>query len=305
MVGDVDNGADVLVLGLSRNDLPPMYRSASGSSRHGQRRTVRWSAVQLSLLAAGALLGGVDAKISGGVQLGALAAAIALAASLIPAVWLARTNPQRSWYRGRAGAESIKTLVWKYAVRAEPFAGENTRAHERLITGLTQIKRDLSDIGWHPEAGGDTEITQPVRALRGATLSLRRDAYLAGRIDIERWWYRTKARHFARVARWWTAAALVATAVGLAAGFLRAFGVMSYDGLGAASAIAAAATAWLQLKQFRPLTAAYALTADELDAVRAGLVDIDDEAVWAHESHHAEEAISREHTMWLARREAI
>ncbi|WP_277820434.1 SLATT domain-containing protein [Streptomyces sp. WAC00263] len=144
-----------------------------------------------------------------------------------------------------------------------------------------------------------------MRRLRRQPLRVRQHAYLEGRLVAEHAWYTAKARRFTRIARRWTTVAFIATLLGLAGGFVRAFGLLNYDGLGSASAIAAAATAWVQLKQYRPLAAAYSLTSHELLLVKAGLETLgDDEAQWSRHCSEAEEAISREHTMWLARREA-
>ena len=118
---------------LTDEDLPSMFRSADRTSLSGQADTVRWSALQLTLLIAGSVLGGFDIQLDNGLDVGALVAAVALAASLIPALWLTASNPQRVWYRGRAAAESLRTLAWKYAVRAEPFTGTDASADERLL----------------------------------------------------------------------------------------------------------------------------------------------------------------------------
>lgn len=148
---------------LTDDNLPSMFRSADSASLAGQADTVQWSALQLAMLVTGAVLCGVDIKLSNGLDLGALVAAIALLASLVPALWLTANNPQRAWYRGRAAAESLRTLSWKYAVRAEPFAGTDSAADERLLQDMASILRDLRDVGWPTGAGGSAEITEQMR----------------------------------------------------------------------------------------------------------------------------------------------
>src|SRR5689334_10249420 len=120
MIVGMPGGPSELI--LTDDGLPSMFRSADSASLAGQARTVRWSALQLAMLVMGSVLGGFDVQLGNGLNLGALAAAVALAASLLPALWMTANNPQRAWYRGRAAAESLRTLAWKYAVRAEPFA---------------------------------------------------------------------------------------------------------------------------------------------------------------------------------------
>ncbi|WP_196217864.1 DUF4231 domain-containing protein [Streptomyces blattellae] len=124
MIVNMSRGPSELI--LTDDGLPSMFRSADTASLAGQADTVRWSALQLFMLIVGAVLGGVDIKLRNDLDLGALIASIALLASLVPALWLTAKNPQRTWYRGRAAAESLRTLSWKYAVRAEPL-----RRHRR------------------------------------------------------------------------------------------------------------------------------------------------------------------------------
>jgi hypothetical protein len=78
-------------------------------------------------------------------------------------------------------------------------------------------------------------------------------------------------------------------------------GWIDIDILGVAAAGAAAGTAWIQLKQHRTLAASYALAAQELSLALVRLENARDDEHWALEVSDAEEAISREHTMWLAR----
>ncbi|KAF5994163.1 hypothetical protein BOG92_022710 [Streptomyces sp. WAC00263] len=141
MIVDMHGGPSELI--LTDDSLPSMFRSADSASLAGQADTVRWSALQLAMLVIGAILGGVDIKLSNGLDVGAFVAAIALLASLIPALWLTANNPQRTWYRGRAAAESLRTLSWKYAMRAEPFADTDSAAEERLLQDMAAILRDL------------------------------------------------------------------------------------------------------------------------------------------------------------------
>ncbi|HZM78945.1 MAG TPA: DUF4231 domain-containing protein [Candidatus Limnocylindrales bacterium] len=286
---------------LSRSELPVAYRSASDYSARAQRSATRWLAAQLSLLGAGALIGGIDVELANGFHIGALAAATSLTLAMVPTLFLIARNPQRAWYRGRAAAESLKTLAWKYAIRAIPFA-EDIDADGRFEDDAQTLRQELPEI---PAAADGTGITDAMRRLRGAELAVRRRVYLAERIDAESDWYTRKAEFNGRAARWWSIAAIAATLLGLGGGFLKAFGAVEYDGLGAASALAAAATAWMQLKQFRPLAAAYSLTANELHVVRDKLSAVDEETLWAVTAASAEEAISREHTMWIARREVV
>lgn len=279
-----------------------MFHAADRASHKGQTDTVRWSAVQLVLLVAGAVAGAVPLETGDQVNVGGLLAALCLAVSLFPALWLASRNPQRQWYRGRAAAESVKMLAWKYAVRAHPFPAD-ADAENKLVLRLAEVLHGVRDIYWGADARLDQEITTAMRELRESSLAERREAYLRDRLGDQYRWYSGRAQHFTTLARRWSVAAAVATGIGVVGGFLHGFQVIDFDLLGAASAMAAAVTAWVQLKQLQPLAAAYSLTAHELLLVKARLEAVTDEDEWAQACSEAEEAISREHTMWLALRD--
>ena len=43
-------------------------------------------------------------------------------------MYILANQPLRLWYEGRAGAESVKTLTWRYAVGGNPFPTSLTTA---------------------------------------------------------------------------------------------------------------------------------------------------------------------------------
>ena len=73
------------------------------------------------------------------------------------------------------------------------------------------------------------------------------------------------------------------------------------DFAGIIAAMVASGAAWLALKQYSQLTSAYRVAAGEL-AIQADVLNTVNEAEWPQAVADAEEAISREHTMWLASR---
>jgi hypothetical protein len=139
-----------------------------------------------------------------------------------------------------------------------------------------------------------------MRQLRAAPFERRRAAYQRDRIENQIVWYSTKAAAHDRAARRWTVAAVVASAVGVVVAGLRMFGAVQIDLLGVAAACASAAIAWNQLNQNRTLVSAYRITARELTIIRDRIPSVG-ERDWAEFVSDAEEAMSREHTLWLAR----
>jgi hypothetical protein len=298
--------------------LPRLFWAADSASRLGQDRVVQLSRWELVFLVGAASAGAADGEPW------AWLAAAAYLGALITAAVVARQNPQGLWYEGRAVAESVKTLSWKYAVRADSYQPPPRRLPdaellydlqlngilgefetEQAAVGMPEIKAELRE--WrapdrHPE------ITERMTELREEPLPVRREVYLRERVRAQQVWYRNKAQSNRVAARWATRLAIVLPLVGLLLAVLRALGFFSYDALGSVSAFAASVAAWAQLRQYRPQAAAYTLAASELAQVEAQLAQLDPasedaEETWARLARDAEDAISREHTTWQARRE--
>ncbi|MBV6698567.1 DUF4231 domain-containing protein [Kitasatospora aureofaciens] len=290
-----------------RDLLPELFWTADSASLQGQRRSVVLSAWELILLAVAAATGSADGAPW------AWPAAVAYLGAIALAVVISRQNPQGLWYEGRAAAESVKTLAWKFAVRADayrppprtlPDAEGLYRFQLGRVLGAFRGSRVIGP-GRGTELAG---ITEAMRRLREQPLAVRREVYLRERIQVQQEWYRSKSRYCARAGHWTGVLGVVLPALGLVLAVLRALGAFTYDALGTVSAVAASVTAWAQLRQYAPLAAAYGLAADELELIRHQLTALDLESadaeeIWARLARDAEDAVSREHTTWQARRE--
>ncbi|HUQ63879.1 MAG TPA: SLATT domain-containing protein [Acidimicrobiales bacterium] len=203
--------------------------------------------------------------------------------------------------RGRAIAESIKTLAWRYAVGGDPFA-LSLGAHDAdrlFLERVEEVVKKADQVQLAPVVGD--QITGAMRELRRQPLDRRRESYCIGRVEDQMRWYAGKAQANGDSARRWGATAAASNVIGIVGSVARFFGWVDFDILGIAAAAAGSATAWVQLKQHRILATSYALASQELSLVRERLSAITDENSWSLEMSDAEDAISREHTMWLAR----
>ncbi|WP_188784878.1 DUF4231 domain-containing protein, partial [Nocardioides phosphati] len=219
-------------------------------------------------------------------------------ASIVLALYLGLGKPDEDWYQGRAAAESVKSLTWCYVTGADPFPIGTPDVDEALVHRLRQIVDELSHVSTSITTG--EQITTGMRALRAASFTSRRDAYVVGRIEDQRGWYASKARFHRTRGRRLLWSAGFCSLFGLVLGLLRAQGVISIDLVGVSATIGAALVAESQLRQHSINASAYALAAQEL-GMAATLARNADEAAWPRVVGEAEEAISREHTMWCAR----
>jgi SMODS and SLOG-associating 2TM effector domain 3/SMODS and SLOG-associating 2TM effector domain 1 len=280
-----------------------LFRSADATAIAAQRRYLLAIRVRLYLLVAAAAAGAVSVA-AGGVDWSSLAGAVALVAAALTELYLVRDRPEQRWYEGRAAAESAKTLGWRYAVGAEPFGIEalpERDADRLLVRRLGELLTDLDDLGTEPVRGAGEQITPAMRAVRAAPLPVRRAVYERWRIGEELAWYRAKSAWNQRRAHRLTLAVLAFEVVGATGGLLRVAGV-GVDLLGVAAAGAAALGLWLQTRQHQVLAHAYAVTAQELSSIRSLIQWQDTEPEWTGFVDDAEAAISREHTLWRAKR---
>ncbi|MEV6836948.1 DUF4231 domain-containing protein [Streptomyces sp. NPDC051133] len=286
---------------IKYGDFPALYRAADSNSLSGQRRYLRTTRLQLGSLVAASLFA-VFAWRVGRTDVAAVLAAVAFATALVSEIYMLKERPDREWYTGRAVAESAKTLTWRYLVGGTPLRvdADGTSADTLLLQRFAQIEADVPGLWLIPDGGSPEQITPAMRRIRELPLAERRAFYLAHRINDQLDWYRRKARWNARVAVRWSVTLAVLELLGLAAGIARAAGMIDVDLMGFAAALAAAGTAWVQAKQHQNLATAYAVTGHELSAIAVRVPSAPSEETWASFVADAEEAISREHTLWRA-----
>jgi len=295
----VSGNGQVAPPGLTDADLPALFKAADKASLAGQHRLL-WSlgaGLALNMLAAVASL----FLTTSGTDLAAGGASVAFFLAILVGVFVLVDRPERAWYEGRAAAESAKTLAWLYAVGGGPFSLKRDGQADGLFAAhLQELLREIADVSLSLDE--DEQVTSAMRELRASDLADRRSAYARGRLEDQRKWYAAKASQNETLARNWRLVILALQAAGLTGALLKATGTMNVNLLGLLAAGAAAATAWLQAKEHATLANAYGIAAQELAVIKVRLGEPSNEDEWAVFVEEAEEAISREHKLWLARR---
>lgn len=280
-------------------DFPASYIAADAASLDGQRRFITSTRIQLILLVIASAAGAFSWKVNGTWDGAALLAGVAFLAAAVLRTILIRGRPHRAWYDGRAAAESIKTLAWKYTVAGDPFLSTNEDSDDVFRRLSNDVLASFGTLG-ESVASASNEPTDGMRALRSAPLVERRTAYEKHRIADQQDWYERKADWNKQRARFWGALMLTLQIAAAVGAFLKGFGVFDIDLFGIAGAAAASAAAWLETKQHHVVARAYRVAAQELTAIAALIPQQQTEETWGRFVAEAEEAISREHTMWKA-----
>lgn len=288
---------------MNDEDLPALFRAADTASKTQQARYFRATKTTLLAAVSAALLGAVDIRFSGA-DWAAAVATIAFVLGLLVGIYILWERPERQWYDARAAAESIKTLAWRYAVGGSDFDIElpPKDADAELVARLTNLSHALDHVSLALADG--QQMSARMRALRAGDLETRRAAYRDRRIGDQRKWYTAAAKKNSTRALCWRLASLLAQLVGVIGGILRTTETIRFDLLGIAAAAAAAVLAWLQTREYATVAEAYAVTAREL-SLADEQARTADEAEWPTVVDNTEAAISREHTLWRARRTSL
>ncbi len=289
---------------LTDADLSSIFVSADTLAISAQRSHVRTMRIHYTLLVAAAVAGAFSIRVSTGGDLMAVIGAMCFGGSLLLRVYMASQDSEVTWLRSRSIAESIKADSWRYALAVEPFPPTLGAADAR--SAFVRSQRDeVHDLGVAAEHDPTTPlVTDRMQELREAPMAERQAAYIQGRvIDQMRWYARKSAQHATRANRWMLAM-LLAEAAGLAAGVLKASGLLDIDLLGVFGALASAFGAWSQMRQHRKTATIYRGTASRLATLAAEATDGVAEQSWTAFVESAEAILAEEGGAWRSLRNA-
>lgn len=300
---------------LTDDDFPALFRAADRAARVAQRRYLWLRRADLASLVAAALLGATGHQIAQRLGLDDARAVLTVSSAIFMSFALFLTGVmrqvryERTWYDARAIAESVKTRAWRYMTRSEPYGDDFASAADRtFIDDLSAIlaERKGSSVVLAGDWGAEEQITDRMRAVRGLDAQARKAFYLSQRVDDQRKWYSGKAVANGKSEDRWLLATMVSQVLAIIWVILavRDFGLpRDITGLtGVFPALAAVSVAWTQLKQHQVLAQSYGLAAQELALIKEQARYIGAEDELASYVADAENAISREHTLWVARR---
>lgn len=278
---------------------PPFYVQADEEAIRCQQVFLRWRGAEFFSLALAAVFALLPREVLWGI--GPWLAVAAFAFPLAVRLSQVEQKAERRWYDARSAAESMKTATWQYAVGGESYRIDDPTAKSRFLDLVGEICRALPS--WQSGTTGEGSlVTEPMTLIRRSDLVLRFNTYVEQRVVNQVNWYKRKADFNAKRASVWGAGVIGVEGIALAVGVVNLVHPLGLDYLGALAAIAAGLAGWKQTKRFNELAEAYALTSNETFLVKESL-DATSEGAWAQSVTSAEAAFSREHSMWLSRRQ--
>jgi hypothetical protein len=293
---------------MTTTDYPALFSASDKASLRAQAAYLRILWAHLFSL----VLAGITARIAGAVdpssyRMLANATAVILAVGLL-LMWVLRaTRYEKLWFDCRAVAESVKTAAWRYMMQAPPYDRAENEGHADtgFLKDLGNIQEARPGVSAHLAGlvSGATQISDAMRRTRVLPLDERKKIYLRDRLVDQKTWYEDKARtNRSSASVWfWTVAGLQGVALCLAIVQSDA-PLLSIDPVPTIMAVAAAFVAWTQAKRHDELTQSYSLAAQELSSLEALAPRVSDPKSFQAFVNQVEGAISREHTLWMARR---
>jgi SMODS and SLOG-associating 2TM effector domain 3/SMODS and SLOG-associating 2TM effector domain 1 len=292
---------------VAETDFPALFLAADSASQRAQKRHLVFTGVILGALVVSAALGALASVFPGEAKSLALASTAGAALSFMLTAMRKALKPEKLWYGGRAVAESTKSLAWRYMTGADPYplSLAPAEADAKFVSDLKAMVKDQAQaaLGFGSDFSDRPQITARMREVRAATLEQRRQTYVSGRIADQRRWYGAKARKSQRVANWYFVLIQVSQALTLAATVLLLSATGSKWNLGGVfSALASALIAWLQVRQHEELAQSYSVTALDLGFIEEQAARVATEPELSAFVADGENTVSREHSLWIARR---
>lgn len=286
-------------------DYPALFQAADAASLLGQNWYRRLVKIDLSFVVLAAIIGAVSPLVPKESEPVVFALAVVPLLGAMIAKFVARQRrDDADWYNGRAVAETVKSRTWRYMMRLAPFQDDPT-ADREFLSQITSLIRDRANLrqalGVLPDQ--PRQITPRMRAVRALSLPERRDLYLTERLDDQAGWYRSRCIRNQQAAEFWFWAAIAMQFLAALLAVTRVLNPLhDLNLVGLFATLAAAFTAWAQVGRHEELSHAYGQAYQELLMIRGLAEQIESEAQLTDAIADAEGAISREHSMWVARR---
>jgi hypothetical protein len=216
---------------------------------------------------------------------------------------------EKGWYEGRAVAESIKTLCWKFVTGARPFSIDidETEAQNLLIESFKKVIGHRKD--FFTLIGSDFAENEqlPIELLNIRKLSKeqRIGIYKTQRLEKQKKWYTDKTTENKKWTKISFAIIIVAQVLAVISLVLKIKFEFEISVAPILVTVSTAFIAWLQLRRYQELSQSYLITATELSLIKSKINQVESESEFSEFVDDSETAISREHTLWLARRDNI
>lgn len=292
---------------ITNSDFPNYFIAGDNASLLAQKNYVgyvRWDLLLMCLSSLLAIYNYTSVDTKRGVY---IVSGLILFVAFVLSLVIKTRKYEDVWYRGRALAESVKTLTWRFMMKSEYFENSLTKedVERRFVDRIKKIRDEFSDINSFLNASDIRKeiITPKMLEVRSLNLQERKVFYLRNRIDNQIDWYTSKAdTNKTKYERWFWAVIIMQFLAIISIVYLILYPNTEFNLVGIFTTLSASFFSWLQLKKYQENKEAYNTAMSELNLIKNEAKYITEEDVFSKFVLDSENAMSREHTMWLAQK---
>ena len=287
---------------------PKIFTIADDKSKSSQNRYINFNRASLVLIIIFAISSIFTYNNQGPNWLIIICTAAVILSTLIN-IYILFRRPEKKWYEGRAIAESVKTLSWKYMVGSQPYDlmtnDVNILFKDNLKKIIRQDKDFLKLIG--DEKNENYFITDKMKEIRSSDFKYRKQIYLNDRIQNQINWYSKNTKRNKIYKSITLILIILFQSVAVILFCIENFTELkfSYSFTSLLITLTTVSMTWLQMKRYQELTDAYSVTANELKKIHENEFNVTNDEDLNKYVDDSEAAISREHTLWMARRDNV
>ncbi|MCM3667913.1 DUF4231 domain-containing protein [Mesobacillus maritimus] len=284
------------------------YHEANALSICSQKRYIiafRWSLIPLIIIALiSTLTGIINDNKSAIFTLNLISIALILT-SIIATFIVHRSNLQKLWYDGRAVSESLKTMSWKYV--CDISKGDVDEQLSSFSQDAWRILNNHSEVYLSILRKTTTSpelISNEMQQIRSWDWQRKHREYLQQRILEQLKWYGMKANGNKKHKNiWFSTVIIFLISAAICMGFVLYYPGLATNLVNLFTTASTAVISWIQVKRYQELHEAYSTTALEIGHIYYNGFNITSRDEFIQYVLDAEKAISREHTLWIARRD--
>ena len=176
--------------------LPGLFQASDKASLNAQSNYLIFTKLELGLLVCAAIASLIPSYTVFGSYLFNMASALSLLTSIILVIIKKNNRYDKFWYEGRALAESVKTLSWRFVTQSKSFEGDLDQSIATFREKMSSLQSEFIDLV--PEL--DTtllslpSISDEMIEIRKLSFEERKAFYLEHRISNQYQWYADRAK---------------------------------------------------------------------------------------------------------------
>jgi hypothetical protein len=281
--------------------LPDLCKLADAASGTAQKTYLGLSIAQLCFLAFSALVAGITPSEELHRHTLSWAVCILIAVALLCATALRLGKFDVRWFKCRAFAENAKSLAWRYVMTDRDDCNSGREAY---LLEWSQLKERIPELQNEFALAADSGelITQWMIDTSKLLVEEKLAIYRNYRVHDQIKWYAHNAKRNARKQSQWFWALFLFEAAAVFYAAIQASLLWRVNLVGFLVAVSAGIVAWSQVKRHSDLSTSYAIAAEDLSLISEKFKSITEHRTVGAFVENVEEAVSREHSMWLARR---